>query len=410
MNRPCARSLAPSVLALAAALCCAPAAQAATLTVGPGMAYARPCLAFAAARSGDTVEIEAGAYPGELCRIAPNFLTIRGMRGRVRIDAQGRGAEGKGAWIIAGNDVTVENVEIFNTKVADKNGAALRIEGSNFTLKNSFLHDNENGVLTGASPTSRIVIENSEFGHNGDGSGQTHNVYVGDVASLTFRFNFSHDANIGHNLKSRARINTIIYNRFSSLAPGEKGSTAAGRPSFEIDLPNAGAAYVMGNIIEQPADNDNNTLLAYGNEGSGANDMLYVMNNTFLNDDKRNGVFVRVHERVKARAHIQNNIFAGKGIITNQGSAVDKHNYAALEVDFVDRANYVLVPTENAKIINAGAEPPMLPSGVALRPIMQYKHPAGGMQRPAVGALDIGAYQAVIVEKSKKSWYQGLLK
>lgn len=399
-------------LALAVSMTAVPcaAAWAATLTVGPGMAYARPCQAFAAARSGDTVEIEAGLYPGEVCRITPNFLTIRGMRGRARIDAQGRGAEGKGAWIIAGNDVTVDNVEIYNTRVSDKNGAALRIEGNNFTLKNSFLHDNENGVLTGASPTSRIVIENSEFGHNGDGSGQTHNIYVGDVASLTFRFNYSHDANIGHNLKSRARINTIAYNRFSSQAPGEKGSTAAGRPSFEIDLPNAGTAYVLGNVIEQPADNDNNTMLAYGNEASGANDVLYVVNNTFINDDKRNGVFVRVHERIKVPAHIQNNIFSGKGIITNQAKAVDRRNYAAMDVDFVDRANYNLVPTENAKIINAGAEPPMLPSGVALRPTMQYKHVAGAMPRPVLGALDIGAYQAVIVEKSKKSWYEGLLK
>jgi hypothetical protein len=167
---------------------------------------------------------------------------------------------------------------------------------------------------------------------------------------------------------------------------------------------------VLGNVIEQPADNDNNTLLAYGNEASGANDMLYVVNNTFINDDKRNGVFVRVHERIKVPAHIQNNIFMGKGVITNQAKAIDRRNYAAMEVDFVDRANYVLVPTENAKIINAGAEPPMLPSGVALRPIMQYKHPAGGMPRPVLGALDIGAYQAVIVEKSKRSWYEGLLK
>ena len=399
-------------LALAVAICFAQsAAHAAVLEVGPGKAYTRPCLAFAVARSGDTVEIEAGLYRGEVCRIAAGFLTIRGMRGRARIDAEGRGAEGKGAWIIAGNDVTVDNVEIFNTKVADHNGAALRIEGNNFTLKNSFLHDNENGVLTGASSTSRIVLENNEFGRNGDGSGQTHNIYVGEVASLTFRFNFSHDANVGHNLKSRARINTVAYNRFSSLAPGEKGSTAAGRPSFEIDLPNAGQAYVVGNVIEQPADNDNNTLLAYGNEAGGsASDALYVLNNTFINDDKRNGVFVRVHERIKTPVLIQNNIFAGKGQLTNQASAIARSNYAAMEVEFVDRAGYNLVPAENPKIINAGAEPPVLPSGVPLRPVMQYKHVAGGMQRPVVGALDIGAYQAVIVEKSKKAWYEGLLK
>jgi len=78
---------------------------------------------------------------------------------------------------------------------------------TNFTLRNSFLHDNENenGILSGANTASNIVIEYSEFGHNGFGTGYTHNLYIGNVASLTFRHHFSHDAHVGHNLKSRAR-------------------------------------------------------------------------------------------------------------------------------------------------------------------------------------------------------------
>ena len=153
-------------------------------------------------------------------------------------------------------------------KVPDQNGAALRLDGTNFTLRTSFLHDNENGVLGGANTASNIVIENSEFGHNGYGDGYSHNLYIGNVASLTFRYNFSHDANVGHNLKSRARLNMIAYNRFTSLRAGETGSTAGGQPSYEIDLPNAGTSYIIGNVIQQPSANQNPGMLAYGEEGA----------------------------------------------------------------------------------------------------------------------------------------------
>ena len=218
-------------------------ASAATRAVGPGKAYATPCSAFAAAAAGDIIEIDgSGTYRGDVCGIYASNLTIRGINGRPKIDAAGKNAMGKGTWVVVGSNITVENVEMSGAKVPDQNGAALRLDGTNFTLRNSFLHDNENGILSGANTASNIVIEYSEFGHNGFGTGYTHNLYIGNVASLTFRYNFSHDAHVGHNLKSRARVNMIAYNRFSILRAGETGSTAAGQPSYEIDLPNAGTS------------------------------------------------------------------------------------------------------------------------------------------------------------------------
>jgi hypothetical protein len=58
----------------------------------------------------------------------------------------------------------------------------------------------------------------------------------------------------------------IAYNRFSSLPVRATGSTAAGQPSYEIDLPNAGTTYVIGNVIQQPSVNQNPGMLAYGEE------------------------------------------------------------------------------------------------------------------------------------------------
>jgi hypothetical protein len=362
-------------------------ASAATLSVGPGKTYAAPCAAFAKAQTGDTVQIEGGrTYSGDVCAVSVNNLTILGVNGRPKIDAAGKNAHGKAIWVIQGNNIKIDNVEMLGATVPDRNGAALRLEGTNFTLRSSYLHDNENGILTGALAGSNIVIENTEFGFNGLGDGYTHNVYIGNVASLTFRYNYSHDANVGHNLKSRARINTIAYNRFSS---------STGKPSYEIDLPNAGTSYVIGNVIHQPASHNNPGMLSYGAEGaSNPGQDLYVVNNTFLNDDSVRGTFVAVGSSVTTPVLLQNNIFGGTGTVTSQANAIDRTNFRSLVPGFINRLLFDLHPTANPLVINAGSVPGVSAAGVALAPVAQYRHVASSETRPASGARDIGAYTA----------------
>ncbi len=381
----------PTTLLLS--LIAAGSVSAATLSVGPGKTYAKPCAAFAVAKAGDTIEITGNTtYSGDVCAISANDLKIRGVNGRPKIDAAGKNSGGKGIWVVKGSNILIENVEMYGAKVADKNGAALRLEGTNFTLRSSFLHDNENGILTGANTSSNIVIEYSEFARNGYGTGYTHNLYIGNVGSLTFRYNYSHDAHVGHNLKSRARINTIAYNRFSSTPAGQDG---ARKPSYEIDLPNAGTAYVIGNVIQQPASHSNPAMLSFGAEGaSNPTQDLYVVNNTFLNDDSSRGTFIMIGGAVTKPALIQNNIFGGTGTQTTQTSAINKTNYRALAPAFVNRAAFDLRPTTAGLVIDAGSDPGTAATGVSLKPVAQYRHVAGSETRPA-GTLDIGAYEAV---------------
>jgi len=382
--------------ALLISMVAAGAASAATLSVGPGKTYSAPCAAFNAAKDGDTVEIAGNnVYKGDVCGIYRNNLVVRGVNGRPVIDANGANAMGKAIWVVGANNVTIENVEMLGARVPDQNGAALRLEGTGFTLRQSFLHDNENGILSGANTASDVLIEYSEFGHNGHGDGYTHNLYIGNVKSLTFRYNYSHDANAGHNLKSRAQRNTIYNNRFSSTAPGQSGSTVAGAPSYEVDLPNGGTSYVIGNVIEQPAANSNPNVLAYGEEGaSNPGQDLYVVNNTFLNDSGSGGTFVMIGSGVNTPALLQNNIFAGVGTMTNQGNATLKTNYSAVSPAFVNRAGYDLHPAAGAPMINAGSAPGNGADGFAMAPIAQYVHVASGENRSNVGQIDIGAYEA----------------
>lgn len=362
--------------------------QAATLAVGQGKTFSTPCQAFSSARDGDTVEIDAaGTYSGDVCGIYPSNLTIRGVNGRPKVDAAGRNSMGKGTWVVEGNNTTIENVEMFGASVADQNGAAVRLDGMHLTLRRVYFHHNENGVLTNNDGVSNIVVENSEFAFNGYGSGYTHNLYIGHVNSLIFRGNYSHDANVGHNLKSRAQTNTVTYNRFSS--------TGGGQPSYEVDFPNGGTTYFIGNIVQQPAANQNPNMLGYGEEGNSNNGHdLYVVNNTFINDDSSRGNFLLIGDSVGTPVLMQNNMFVGTGSVTNQSNAIDRTNYRTLSPMFVDRASFDLHPAAGSPVINAGSAVPGAASGILLTATSQYKATATTEDRPISGTIDIGAYEA----------------
>jgi hypothetical protein len=118
------------------------------LKVGPTQRYTLPSQAARDARDGAVVEIDAGDYDGDVAVWRQNDLTLRGVGGRPHLRAAGRAAEGKAIWVIKGDRVTVENVEMSGARVPSRNGAAIRAEGAGLTIRNSRLHGNEMGLLT----------------------------------------------------------------------------------------------------------------------------------------------------------------------------------------------------------------------------------------------------------------------
>ncbi|HJU40256.1 MAG TPA: right-handed parallel beta-helix repeat-containing protein [Tahibacter sp.] len=375
-----------STLVLAAAAVVPSQSLAQTLTVGPGQMYPTPCAAVAAATAGSTILIDAaGNYDGNVCAWSTSGLTLRGVNGRPRIDAAGNHAQGKAIWVIAGNDTTIENIELSGCRVPDGNGAGIRQEGRNLTLRRMYFHDNENGILAGDKSGSTILIEHSEFARNGAGDGQTHNLYVNHVDTLIFRYNWSHGASVGHLLKSRARQNFVLYNRMT----GEAGGTE----SYEINLPSGGTSYVIGNVLQQPSTSQNGAMLDYLSEPGSANpdDRLFVVNNTFVNN-RSAGTFVQAGASTATSAVLRNNIFFGNGAVTNQATATLDHNLATSAAIFVDAANYDYRLLPGVAAIDAGTDPG-IGAGQALTPTMQYRHPVDASPRPIAGAVDIGAYE-----------------
>jgi hypothetical protein len=374
-----------SGLALTLALAAVPAARADIVLVGPQHALKTPSEAAKVARDADVVEIEPGLYAGDAAIWTQNRLTIRGRGGRAHLRADGAQAEGKAIWVIKGSATTIENVEFSGAKVPDRNGAGVRLEGPGLTVRNSYFHDNETGILAGGHLESDIVIEHSEFAHNGFGDGQSHNLYIGTVRSFTLRYSYSHHAIVGHNVKSRAIKNYIVYNRIADEHDG--------RASFAIDLPDGGLSFVMGNLIQQGPENDHRTIVAYGSEGyKNLLNELYFVSNTVVNDDPKGGRFVFIRPGADA-VRLINNLFAGPGELL-AGKGESRSNLRTAKSDFTNPDKMDYRPNARAGGIGKGIDAGSA-YGFSLRPAAEYRHPLGVLTRPTSGPLDLGAHQHI---------------
>ena len=388
-------ALGPAVVAFAVgfSILAAPRlAQAATRQVGPGKTYAKPCAAIAAAAAGDIIEVDAaGSYDGDHCAWTTDNLTIRGVGGRAKIDAGKNAANvtgGKGIFVIGAPNATVENFELAGAVSADANGAGIRHEGTNLTVRNCFLHDNDDGIL--GSPAvdgvGEVLIESSELAANGAGDGLSHNMYLNHYAKLTLRYSYSHGAKVGHLVKTRARVNYIVANRLTD----EAGATA----SYELNVPSAGTTFVIGNLIEQSAESQNPTVIDYASEPGTLNPdtHLFVVNNTLVNSRPAGGTFIA--DPTATPAVIINNIFVGPGTVTSQANAVQTTNFtgAVGDAKLVSAATYDYHLTAGSPCANAGTDPGM-GGGQSLVPLAEYTHPRAGVVRTSVGTIDIGAYE-----------------
>lgn len=336
------------------------------LQVGPGFAIKTLADAAKVAKDGDVIEVKGGDYYRDVAVWTQNKLTLRAAPGgRVRMIAGGKAAEGKAIWVVRGGDISVSGFDFVGARVMDRNGAGIRLERGRLLIDDCRFLENENGILTSGDAQSRLEIRNSEFGHNGYGDGQSHNLYVGAIEQLKVTGSYFHHARVGHLLKSRARQNHILANRLTD--------EIGGQASYELEFPNGGVAYVVGNIIQQSSTSENPHLVSFGAEGygSGANE-LYLAYNTFVDLLPKGGVFLRA--AAGARIFAANNLLLGDSRITTAGPGEYVGNYTVDFEDFVmaPREDYRLRP--GSRFIGKALPLPAKFPGTLL-PAQEYKHP-----------------------------------
>lgn len=366
--------------------------------VGPSRAYTTPAQVSNLVSDGDTVSIDASLYPNHpQVYFTRNRLLLRGVGGRPRLEAGASLAgntNGKAIFVISGTDCVVENLEFANAAVPDHNGAGIRQEGCNLTVRYCFFNGNEMGILGGAYTDCTVTMEYNEFANNGSTSnpGYQHNIYIGRIDTFVFRYNYSVNAIAeGHELKSRARNNIILCNYIGNQTTED---------SRTIDLPNGGTAVLVGNVIEQGPSSANSNLFGYGMEGlsNPAPHNVWVAHNTFVNK-KSTGNFIQAGAGTDT-LFLKNNILAGaktSGLIQGAPAHLDSSgnviNNNISAIGFEDPATFNYHLTAGSPAVNRGMRLNKYVGSYSLDPEWEYADTAMNTPRPLSGSPDAGAFE-----------------
>lgn len=360
----------------------------ATMIVGPGEKLTTITEAARLAKDGEVIEIRSGDYRGQPAVWTQNNLQIRGVGERPVMLADGQSAEGKAIWVVRGGKVTIENIEFRGARVASLNGAGIRFEKGSLSIRSCAFFDNEMGILTANFPELSLEVVDSEFGdaprHKGD---LHHLLYVGGIGKFVLRGSRFRNGYLGHLVKSRARENHILYNM---LVDG-----AGGKASYELEFPNGGLAYVIGNTIGQSAGTDNPSIVAYGAEGPRWSDnALYMAHNTLINDAPAgNFVNVRIDKMGgDVEVWLLNNLMVGIGDLFKPALGRFDGNRLVAKGDLIE-SNGVPLRLTNLSPLRGAIRPPGQARGMELLPDAEFGFPVGSRSMRPGSALAPGAFQ-----------------
>jgi hypothetical protein len=264
---------------------CSPDLAAKVLLVGPDRELRMPSDASAVAEDGDVVRFDAGEYVD--CAIwRASRLVLEAPAGAAHV--RDRACAGKAIWVIAGDDVSVGNITFSGARVPDQNGAGIRAEGKNLTVRNSRFFDNENGILGAAVEGSTVRIEGSVFERNGKCAAScAHGVYVNRIDRLQVVDSTFRAQRVGHHVKSRARALEVIGN---TIEDGPEGTA-----SYLIDVTSGGEIVIADNQMQKGPKSENRGTAIHiaGENASSAGPAYRISNNGFRSDAPDEVAFVR---------------------------------------------------------------------------------------------------------------------
>jgi len=370
------------------ALCLDPYASAAILRVGPQERITRIADAARLAQDGDTVHILPGTYKGDVAVWLQKRLTIEGIGPRPVLLADGKSAEGKAIWVIRNGQFDIRNIEFRGARVPDQNGAGIRLEHGNLSVRNSVFIDNQNGILTANFADAQLTIQDSLFAQAPQqAQSLPHLLYVGRIAQVTITGSRFHGGYRGHLIKSRARRTDIRYNL---IVDGDQGQA-----SYEVDLPNGGHATLVGNIVGQSALTQNPVVVSYGAEGAiWPDNTLFLSHNTLISQYPKGAWFLRVPQdnfATPPTVHAVNNLTVGLGAFTLAASGNFHGNVSAVlrMLNVPERDDFSLPSDSTLRLLGTGPE--HLPPDLV--PTAEFALPVGTRPLPMPSKWAPGALQ-----------------
>jgi len=164
----------------------------------------------------------------------------------------GTACEGKGALVLRGRGATVDGIVFQNIRVADENGAGIRLEQGNLTVTNAMFLNSQQGILSANDPAATIRVDRSTFsglGYCPDGGSCAHSLYIGDYGALIVTRSRFERGTGGHYVKSRAARIEVTDNSFDD--------SAGRKTNYMIDLSAGATGTIARNIFVQGKDKEN---------------------------------------------------------------------------------------------------------------------------------------------------------
>ncbi len=386
--------------------------------VGTTQTYAMPSAVKNLVQDGDTILIDGGIYANDATQWTNRNLKFIGMgKGSNRTVLQYTGdiPNHKGIFVFdtpgTCDDAYIENIVFDGAQVSDAdgaNGAGIRYQATNLTVKNCKFMNCQNGILEGHASVSasNVIIENCEFFNNGyqlpnaSHSGYEHHIYISASADTLAVMNcwFHHPRGQANSLKTRAQRSFILFNLIDE--------EATGYGSAELNIAQGGLNIIMGNIIIQGAAGANHGIIGYDAATNVLED-FYFINNTVINQYAGNMRYFNTAPATGINTFkIYNNIFAsvaGANVTLFSGNTPavldTAHNlvvadYSALGFADPSASDYSLTAAATAAI-DKGTHAGTSNTSYSLTPAHAYQsYAAALLPRPVMGnAIDIGAYE-----------------
>ncbi|MFW2851314.1 right-handed parallel beta-helix repeat-containing protein [Sphingomonas sp. TX0543] len=160
--------------------------------------------------------------------------------------------EGKAALVLRGKASIVDGLVFRNIRVPDGNGAGIRIEIGDLTVRNSMFVDSQEGILGATGDATQILIDHSTF----SGLGQcdetpdcAHSIYLANTGEISVTNSRFERGRGGHYVKLRTPHLRIDDNSFDD--------SAGRKTNYAIDLPEGGTGEILRNTFVQGPNKEN---------------------------------------------------------------------------------------------------------------------------------------------------------